>query len=128
MQDPARYLTELGVSLTSATDEQRTAILDADHRSYVNWEVFFFADLEEKVVFERDPVRFCGVVTDPVSKKRFRPAIDSPRVDYAGRPYFFQTKATLEQFESMPDGLANPMHKMIPKKESGSPSPSDSIP
>ncbi len=117
MKDPARYLTELGASVASATGDQLTAVLDTDHRGYVNWEVFFFADLEEKVMFERDPVRFCGIVTDPVSKKRFRPAIDSPRFDYAGRPYFFQSKATLKRFRSMPDGLANPAHKMIEKKE-----------
>jgi YHS domain-containing protein len=113
VQDPEIFLTGLALEIPSVMDERRKAVLDVAHRSFVNHETFFFADEEEKRRFDADPVRYCGIVTDPVTKQRFRPGADSPRVDHAGRPYFFYTQASLETFRGMPGMYAQPSLEMI---------------
>ena len=115
VKDPEIYLNELGVGMNCVVNKQRAAVIDAAHRRYVNWEVFFLSDEEAARAFDADPIRYCGLVTDPVSKARFHPVADSPHTTYQGRDYYFETAANLEAFNQMPEGLANPAHKMIPK-------------
>ncbi len=115
MQDPETYLDQLGVRLLGAVDDGAPAILDSEHRSYVNWEVFFFSSPARREQFDADPLAYCGVVTDPVTKIRFRPDRGSPRFDYDGRPYYFASTATLERFKSMPAALAHPDLEMLQK-------------
>ncbi len=114
MQDPEKYLNQLQITLPGAVDSDAAAVVDGDHKRYVNWEVFFFSSREMRGKFEGAPLEYCGVVTDPVTKVRFRPDTQSPRFDYEGRPYYFTSRATMEQFRSMPAALADPnleMHK-----------------
>ena len=47
------------------------------------------------------------MVTDPVSRRRFRPNARSPRMDYGGRPKFFQSRRDFEVFSAVPDSFAN---------------------
>ena len=98
MQDPQVQLNEMGVRLADPVAPDRSAILDAAHRSFVNWEIFFFADDDTKRRFDADPGRWCGVITDPVSRQRFVPGTDSPQTVYEGRPYFFFSAADLKAF------------------------------
>jgi YHS domain-containing protein len=115
VKDPEVFLNQLGVELSCAVNGERAAVIDEAHRRYVNWEVYFLSDEEAAGAFDWDPLRYCGLVTDPVSKNRFRPTNDSPKTVYQDRPYFFETAANLETFNQMPEGLANPAHKMVPK-------------
>ncbi len=115
MQDPETCLDQLGVGLFGAVDEDAPAVLDSEHRSYVNWEVFFFSSPARREQFEADPLAYCGVVTDPVTKTRFRPDGGSPRIDYDGRPYYFGSTASLEKFKLMPAALADPNLEMRKK-------------
>jgi len=80
--------------------------LDPTHRSFVNWETFFFADLESKQRFDADPSRYCGILTDPVSHLRFVPGDRSPRTQHDGRPYFFFTEANKAAFDADPTAYA----------------------
>ena len=115
MQDPETYLNQLGVGLFGAVDEDASAVLDSEHRSYVNWEVFFFSSPSRREQFEADPLAYCGVLTDPVTKTRFRPDKDSPKIDYDGRPYYFASAASMESFKAMPAALAQPSLEMRKK-------------
>ena len=115
MKDPEVYLTALELAVPCAVSDYDPARLDAEHRSYVNWEVYFFSNLARKAEFEDDPLRYCGTVSDPVSKERFSPTTASPRYDYNGRPYYFSSQATMATFRTMPDSLAQPSSKMLPK-------------
>ena len=104
MQDPQIQLQELGIGVPDLVDNRKAAVLDPTHRSFVNYEVFFFADDADKRRFDADPTGSCGVLTDPVSKQRFKPGSDAPRVDFSGRTYFFFTaenKATFEKAREM---------------------------
>lgn len=89
MQDPSPYLQRLEVTVESALDERVPARIEDESLSRVNYEIYYTAQPEEKSRFEHDPVRYCGFVTDPVTKQRFRPHAKSPRADFAGRPWFF---------------------------------------
>ena len=113
MQDPQIQLQELGIAVQDAIDPKRPAVLDADHRSFVDFEVFFFADVADKRRFDADPTASCGILTDPVSKKRFRPGSDSPRTSYAGRLYVFLDDASREAFESSPESYARPNYDKL---------------
>jgi YHS domain-containing protein len=55
----------------------------------VNGEVYRFSRSETLGRFRRDPVRWCGILRDPVTGVRFFPSHRSPRYDLADGPYFF---------------------------------------
>ena len=114
MQDPEIYLGELGIQVSDLFDPGRPARMDAFHRSRVNFETFFFADQAGKARFDADPIAHAGVVTDPVSRQRFRPAPTSPRVLHDGRPYVFFSEETRSAFVASPSMYADPDYRMLP--------------
>ena len=113
MQDPQIQLQELGLAIPDALDPARSAVLDAAHRSFVNYETFFFADEADRRRFDADPTASCGVLTDPVTKERFRPGSDSPRGTFGGRTYIFFNSANKESFEKNPEAVALPNYDAI---------------
>ncbi len=121
VQGPETYLTALGTELSCALRDGEAAVLDAAHRSYVNYEIFFFSEEAARAEFERDPARHCGVLTDPVSRQRFRPSQSSPRLEHEGRPYFFFTEETKIEFAAKPEMYALPDYKMLPVDSLGTP-------
>lgn len=68
--------------------------------------MFYFASRGESDRFERDPLRWCRALTDPVTQQRFRPTVRSPRMDYHGRPYWFASDSSRAAFRAMPDSFA----------------------
>jgi YHS domain-containing protein len=100
-------------------DESKEAILDASHRAYVNHEVFFFATSDEREKFVKQPERYCGIVTDPVNRERFRPNKVSPRLEHKGRPFFFISESTMAEFQADPDSFFVPNLRMMSKTGSG---------
>lgn len=100
------YLTWNAITLPCAVNPERTAILSPKFRSYVNHEVYFFSDTGAMKRFKRDPLKYCGTLTDPVSKVRFRPGKKSPHTTFMDRPYFFSSDSTAAVFASMPDSFA----------------------
>jgi YHS domain-containing protein len=113
VQDPQIQLQELGLTVPDAIDRRRNAILDPAHRSFVNFETFFFADEADKRRFDADPTASCGILTDPVTKQRFRPGSESPRAAYSGRAYIFFDAASKEAFEKSPETFARPNYDSI---------------
>jgi len=113
VQDPQIQLKELGIAVPDVLDPKKTAILDAAHRSFVNYETFFFADEADKRRFDADPTGSCGILTDPVTKERFRPASASPRTTFGGRAYFFLNEANKAAFEKSPEAVALPNYDAI---------------
>jgi YHS domain-containing protein len=113
VQDPQIQLQDLGIVVPDALDRRKAAVLDPAHRSFVNYEVFFFADEGDKRRFDADPTGTCGILTDPVTKQRFRPGSDAPRVEFGGRTYFFLTAENKTAFEKSPDAFARPNYDHI---------------
>jgi len=114
VQDPEPYLQNQGIAVACAVHGDRPAVIDAAHRSSLNFEVFYFSDEPSKAQFDAEPLRYCGILTDPVTHSRFIPGIASPRIDWGGRPYYFLSEETLTQFKAMPDSFAQPNYKMRP--------------
>lgn len=113
MQDPQIQLLELGLAIPDALDPNRSAVLDVAHRSFVNYETFFFADEADRRRFDADPSASCGILTDPVTKERFRPGSDSPRGTFGGRTYFFLNETNKVAFEKNPEAVALPNYDAI---------------
>jgi YHS domain-containing protein len=113
VQDPQIQLLDLGIPIQDAVDPSRPAVLDPGHRSFVDYETYFFADEADKRRFDADPSASCGILTDPVSKLRFRPGSNSPRMQFAGRTYIFFNEANKATFEKAPEAFARPNYDSI---------------
>ncbi len=83
MQDPETHLRDLGIRLAGTVNPHREAVLTADHRSVVNGQLFYFANVEGRRLFESAPHRFTGLLLDPETGEWFQPNETSPqrRVD-----------------------------------------------
>jgi len=106
VQDPEIYLTWNAVKLPCAVDPKQPALLSPNTRAYVNHEIYFFSSPNAMKKFRKDPLNYCGTLTDPVSRARFTPSRKSPRFDFMDRPYYFSSDSTLMVFKSMPDTFA----------------------
>ena len=99
-------MNEQKVRLACPVNPWRPGTIDEAHRAWVNHELFYLSDLNARKRFVSDPLRYCGLVTDPVTRQRFQPSSRSPRFDYQGRPYFFQDRLGLRTFVAIPDSFA----------------------
>lgn len=107
MKDPERFLNDQRIQVLCPVDKGKPARVDAAHRAWVNHELFYFSGASARQRFVRDPLRYCGSITDPVTRQRFVPTSRSPRFDYQGRPYFFQDRLSLRTFVALPDTFAH---------------------
>ena len=105
-------MNALELEVPCAVEGNRNAVIDSDHRAYVNYEVYFFSGIRQKQRFQENPLDYCGPVTDPVSRQRFIPTRKSPRLDVDGRPFYFLSDSTMAIFQAHADSLAWPDYKM----------------
>ncbi len=115
MQDPARYINELGVKLTDCVDPSRSAIVDSNYMVMIGFETFFFADSANISRFLNNIPRYSGGITDPVSKERFLPNSNSPKSEFMGSTFIFASESTHGTFDEMPSMYYLPNYKMLPK-------------
>jgi YHS domain-containing protein len=114
-------------SLSCPVHPERPARFENELRSFVNWEAYFFSDAAAKTSFDVEPWRWCGRVTDPVTRARFVPTETSPRAAHGGRPYFFQSDSTRTVFLADAERYAKPktMAQMKPmddaRRQEGAP-------
>ena len=94
-------------------DPTRVARIESKSAVRLNWEVFFFADEAAQERFHRDPLRWCGALTDPVTLQRFVPEASSPQADHAGQTYYFASAETRATFGTDPKKYAPVPHYMI---------------
>ena len=112
MQDFPVFVERKGLSFRDLLDSREPAIIDADHCVRLNYEGFFFGNLYTRERFVSDPWLYCGMLTDPVSKRRFRPSADSPRSRHEDVIYYFEGEAQQALFEADPDEFKLPGWKM----------------
>ena len=113
MQDPQIQLAEMGIEVPDLVDPRRKAVLDPAHRSFVNYETFFFAEESDKRTFDADPTALCGILTDPLTKRRFRPASNAPRTQFDGRTYLFLSDEDKSTFLKSPESFARPNYDKL---------------
>jgi YHS domain-containing protein len=101
--DPERYLREMKLALRCPVRPARRAVFDSSLRARVNQDIYFLSSVAALKRFRKDPLRFCGKVTDPVNHVRFQPTKASPHVTFRGRDYYFASESTLATFQSAPE-------------------------
>src|SRR5688572_455813 len=101
--DPERYLREMKVSLKCPVRPGRRALIDSSVRYKVNQDIFFLSSVAAAKQFRKNPLRYVGMLTDPVDHVRFKPTKSSPHVVFRGRDYYFQSGATLAKFQGSPE-------------------------
>jgi YHS domain-containing protein len=102
-KDPERYLRDMKVALHDPIYPKKTAIFDSSVRATLNQDIFFFSSVAALKQFKKDPLRYCGLLTDPVSRARFKPSKSSPHVAFRGRDYYFAADSTLARFQADPE-------------------------
>jgi YHS domain-containing protein len=102
MMGPEPYLERMKASFMDPVDPKRPARIAAALRYHVNWEIFYFATRATMDAFRKDPLAYCGWLTDPVNGVRFRPTARSPRFLHAGRWYYFTSDSTRVEFQANP--------------------------
>lgn len=112
MQDVPGYVKRTGLQFACYMDPDRAAIIDGAFAVRLNYETYFFADSAAREVFRASPVQFCGLLTDPVTKQRFRPQEDSPSYTHEKVLYLFESLDTYEAFVAMPGKYKLPGYKM----------------
>lgn len=115
MQDPEIFLTDLGIRLSCAVDPAKPAVVDAAHRIAVGYESYFFSDSAAMQTFRDNLIQYCGTLTDPVTRERFRPDQSSPISTLRDRMYVFASDSSRQAFDMMPETYAWPNHQMIPR-------------
>lgn len=113
VKGPEQAILAQNLNFHSAVDPSRPAVIDEAHRVFVNYEIYYFADLELKERFGSDPTAYTGLLTDPVTLDRFAPNAGSPRRDYDGRIYFFPDAAAAAAFDADPSRYALPIYRMM---------------
>jgi len=102
VQDPESRFREIGIHPPSIFKGGGKPVLDSSLRARVNFEIYYFANRAELDRFQKDPLRYCGVLTDPVDMARFRPTASSPHTQFENRLYYFSADSTLARFQSNP--------------------------
>ncbi len=108
MQGPEIWLKQLGIALKCVVDPSRDAVLDPAHRVFVNWETYYLCDDAALAAFRAAPWRYAGMVTDPVSRERFRPDGTSPTAAHGGRLFYFAADEHARTFAADPAAHATP--------------------
>src|SRR5258705_7011417 len=89
-------------ALWDPVDPRRLGSLADSLEFRVNGEVFRFADRRTLRRFMQAPVRWCGVVRDPVTGCRFQPTAHSPQAYWIGGPPFFGGHSTPRRLPVQP--------------------------
>ena len=109
VKDPTPHLAEQKIQLPCPVHPDRTAQIRSDFLERINWEFFYFSDAEARKTFRKDPLAYCGLLTDPVDGTRFHPTKESPSTKHGGRLYYFSSPANLRMFRDMPKRYADRM-------------------
>jgi YHS domain-containing protein len=112
VQDVPSAVNRKGLIFQDYFDPARPAVLDAAHCVRLNYEAWFFADDAGRQRFLANPLASCGLLTDPVSKQRFRPAADAPSAECEGVTFYFENGANRDFFVGDPERYRLPHWKM----------------
>lgn len=112
MQDVPEFVRLKELEFQDFLDHRVPAKIDDEYCVRLNYEAFFFGNLWTRERFVSDPVVYCGLLTDPVSRKRFRPTEDSPRSRHEQVTYFFENEELRQRFLEDPEAYRLPGWRM----------------
>jgi len=96
----------LHITLPDPVEPSRTARYTPALGVFLNQEAYYFSSAGTKRRFLANPLRYAGLLTDPVTQVRFRPGARSPRAAYQGRTYYFASVDTRREFFAAPDSFS----------------------
>jgi YHS domain-containing protein len=99
-------LEHMSRMLFDPVDPTQIGSLDPKLQSRVNGEIYRFSTQVTRSRFIKDPVKWCGILRDPVSSIRFYPDRYSPRFNTGESPYFFDSDSTYAVFRKDPEKYA----------------------
>jgi len=94
------------VTLPCAVEPGKTAKIDKALTARLNYEIFMFSSNQARRTFDKNPIAYCGLLTDPVTQNRFQPQTTSPQFVFKTRKYFFLSDSTRTAFIATPDSFA----------------------
>ena len=90
------------MSLWDPVEPDQLGSLEPGLQTQVNGEIYRFASVRTLHLFEKNPLRWCGLLRDPVTGVRFYPAAHAPRCEWDGSPYYFTSDSTMRIFLTQP--------------------------
>ncbi len=102
MIDPDFAMLHMQMALWDPVDPNLLGSLDPALETTVNGEIYRFGSEETLHQFRRNPLRWCGLLRDPVSGMRFYPKPGAPRCEWNGVPYYFTGDSTMRIFLTQP--------------------------
>jgi len=112
MKGPEKYLRSLNIAVKCAVDPNTDAVLSAGSRAFVNYEVYYFSSPTGLREFIKEPYKYTGEITDPVSTERFQPSEASPRRNRGGRAFYFSSQQNARAFDNKPTEFDPPIVEM----------------
>jgi YHS domain-containing protein len=91
------------IEFECAVEPGRKAQVMPAMRERVNQEFFYFSGSEARDRFRKDPAKYAGELTDPVTQARFEPDADSPKLVFEGRRFYFSADSTRKTFLDSPE-------------------------
>jgi YHS domain-containing protein len=107
VQDPERYLRGLDIDPPCVVQPGKKSIIDSSMRVQMNYELYYFSSRAAMQTFKKNPLRYCGPLTDPITMTRFKPTAKSPKTVYLTRTYYFSADSTMARFLAAPDRYAD---------------------
>jgi YHS domain-containing protein len=104
VQDPEPYLRNLDIEVPCVVFPDRQARIDSSMRRRIGHDFFYFSSAQAMKLFDRDPMKYVKVLSDPITSARFSVKRTSLHAAYRGRTYYFMADSTKTRF------LADPKH------------------
>ncbi len=102
VQDPERYLRALKIEPPDLFHKDKKATVDSSLRYRIGFEIYYFSSRADMDRFKKQPLRYCGLLTDPIELTRFRPTAASPHTTFNQRLYYFAADSSLATFLKNP--------------------------
>lgn len=121
MQDPTPHVQKHSLSFQCAVNPGQSAKIDAAYVRQVNWETFYFSDSAAMEKFDSNVLKYCRILTDPVTRQRFIPGQKSPHSLFGEREFYFWSDSSKQKFDMMPAIYSAPniaMDQLQPESES----------
>ena len=99
MQDPEPYLRNQKIEVPCVVYPKKMARIDSSNRRRIGHDLFYFSTAQAMSQFDRDPLKYAKILSDPVSNDRFKVKRSSPREEYKNRTYYFASDTTRATFD-----------------------------
>ena len=100
MQDPEPYLRDQKIEVSCIVFPSRKARIDTSLRRRIGHDLFYFSTAQAMRLFDRDPLKYVKILSDPVTSDRFPATHASPHETYKDRTYYFASDANRVIFDT----------------------------